>query len=431
MSGLKGEIFVSDTLKTLFVSYIFYYPVVMSLVWILGGLCFYWRRERHTPQTPPPLSRYPLVSVFIPAHNEEDCIAEAVQSIFSQHYPKLEVIVINDASTDRTQEILDGLMKDYPDLRVLHLQKNMGKAHGLNLALAISHGEIIVTLDADSMLDEHAVEWAVWHFNTFPRVGAVTGNPRVRNRTTLLAKIQTAEYSSVIGLIKRAQRLMGKVMTVSGVVAAWRRSAVVHAGLWDTKAITDDIEMTWRLETKFWDVRYETNMLCWMLVPESLSGLWKQRCRWAQGGVEVMRRHYDVWKDWRQRRIWPIYVDYFLGTCWAYAFTIYLCAWLVMALCQLFTAGPAVLADLLGTSPFWGWNGAIVAVICLLQLFTSLCIDSRYEPGLWRLMIWVVWYPLAYWAFNSFATVAATPRGLFRNMDKAATWASPDRGLRS
>lgn len=192
------------------------------------------------------------------------------------------------------------------DLRVLHLQKNMGKAHGLNLALAISHGEIIVTLDADSMLDEHAVEWAVWHFNTFPRVGAVTGNPRVRNRTTLLAKIQTAEYSSVIGLIKRAQRLMGKVMTVSGVVAAWRRSAVVHAGLWDTKAITDDIEMTWRLETKFWDVRYETNMLCWMLVPESLSGLWKQRCRWAQGGVEVMRRHYDVWKDWRQRRIWPI-----------------------------------------------------------------------------------------------------------------------------
>lgn len=312
------------------------------------------------------------------------------------------------------------------DLRDLHLQKNMGKAHGINLALAISHGEIIVTLDADSMLDEHAVEWAVWHFNIFPRVGAVTGNPRVRNRTTLLAKIQTAEYSSVIGLIKRAQRLMGKVMTVSGVVAAWRRSAVVHAGLWDTKAITDDIEMTWRLETKFWDVRYETNMLCWMLVPESLSGLWKQRCRWAQGGVEVMRRHYDVWKDWRQRRIWPIYVDYFLGTCWAYAFTIYLCAWLVMALCQLFTAGPAVLADLLGTSPFWGWNGAIVAAICLLQLFTSLCIDSRYEPGLWRLMIWVAWYPLAYWAFNSFATVAATPRGLFRNMDKAATWASPD-----
>ena len=143
--------------------------------------------------------------------------------------------------------------------------QNMGKAPGLNLALAMSHGEIIVTLDVDSMLDERAIEWAVWHFITFPRVGAVTGNPRVRNRSTLLAKIQTAEYSSVIGLIKRVQRLMGKVMTVSGVVAAWRRSAIIHVGLWNTVAITDDIEMTWKLETYFWDIRYEPNMICWML----------------------------------------------------------------------------------------------------------------------------------------------------------------------
>jgi len=259
-------------MKNLFFNYIFYYPIVMSIVWMLGALCFYWRRERNKPKTPPPLSRTPLVSVFIPAHNEETTIAESVHSIYQSRYQNLEVIVINDASTDRTQEILDGLQQQYPKLRVLQLHKNQGKAQGLNLALAISHGEVIMTLDADSMLDENAISWAVWHFITFPRVGAVTGNPRVRNRSTLLARLQTADYCSVIGLIKRAQRLFGKVMTVSGVVAAWRRTAIIHAGLWDTHAITDDIEMTWRLETKFWDIRYETNMLCWMLVPDAGAG---------------------------------------------------------------------------------------------------------------------------------------------------------------
>lgn len=299
----------------------------MSLVWLFGGICFYVRRERHISQEPPSLKRHPLVSVLIPAHNEEETIADAVHSIFSNHYDNLEVIVINDASTDGTEAVLQELLQEYPRLRLLHLRKNMGKAHGLNLALAMSHGEIIVTLDADSMLDERAIEWAVWHFITFPRVGAVTGNPRVRNRSTLLAKIQTAEYSSVIGLIKRAQRLMGKVMTVSGVVAAWRRSAIIHVGLWDTVAITDDIEMTWKMETHFWDIRYEPNMICWMLVPESIRGLWKQRKRWAQGGIEVIRRHYRVWTDWRQRRIWPIYIDYLLGAFWAYAFCLCLLIW--------------------------------------------------------------------------------------------------------
>lgn len=418
-------------METLLVSWIFYYPIIMSMVWVLGGLCFYWRRERHTPKEPPPLKRTPLVSVLIPAHNEEACIADSVRSIFANRYQHLEVIVINDASTDRTQEILESLLPEFPALRILHLKKNMGKAHGLNLAFGISHGEVIMTLDADSMLDERAIEWAVWHFITFPRVGAVTGNPRVRNRTTLLAKLQTAEYSSVIGLIKRAQRLFGKVMTVSGVVAAWRRSAIIHAGLWDTKAITDDIEMTWRLETKFWDIRYETNMLCWMLVPETVKGLWKQRRRWAQGGVEVIRRHWRVWRDWRQRRIWPIYLDYFLGTCWAYAFFSYLVYEIVRAIFILATTGnlTAFFAGL--ASPFWGWNGAIVALVCLIQLFVSVTIDGRYEPKLWHLLFWLPWYPLAYWMLNSLATVVATPTGLFRDMNRAATWVSPDRGIQS
>ncbi|SHK85794.1 biofilm PGA synthesis N-glycosyltransferase PgaC [Selenomonas ruminantium] len=410
--------------------FVFYYPVIMSLVWMVGGIYFFWRREKGKDKNPPKLDRMPLVSVFIPAHNEERDIADAVDSIFANHYKNLEVIVINDASTDNTQGVLESLMGQYPGLKVLRMEKNLGKANGLNLAFAMSHGDIIVTLDADSMLDEHAIEWAVWHFNHYPRVGAVTGNPKVRNRTSLLAKIQTAEYASVIGLIKRTQRIIGKVMTVSGVVAAWRRTAIINAGLWDNTAITDDIEMTWRMETKFWDVRYEPNMVCWMLVPETLKGIWVQRKRWAQGGIEVIRTHLDVWRQWRERRIWPVYLDYFLGIFWAYAFVICALLWVARLFFDVTGSGYGAMLPDLG-NPLISWRGSVISMVCLLQFLVSILLDSRYDKKLPGIYFWVVWYPVVYWIFNALAAVVATPVALKRDMTTTAVWVSPDRGMKA
>ena len=409
--------------------FVFYYPLIMSILWMIGGICFYLRWEKGREETAPKLDRYPLVSVLIPAHNEERDIADAVHSIFANRYRQLEVIVINDASTDGTQEVLEGLTEEYPKLRILKLEKNLGKANGLNLALAMSHGEIILTLDADSMLDEHAIEWAVWHFNNFPRVGAVTGNPRVRNRTSLLAKIQTAEYSSVIGLIKRTQRILGKVMTVSGVVAAWRRTAIINAGLWSNNAITDDIEMTWKMETRFWDVRYEPKMVCWMLVPETLKGIWNQRKRWAQGGVEVMRTHVDVWRSWKERRIWPVYAEYFLGMFWSYSFLFCTMLWSVMLLMEYMGISYAVYLPDIG-NPLINWKGSVISLVCLIQFAVSIFIDGHYDRTLMKNYFWVVWYPVVYWIFNALAAVSAAPAGLKRDMSTMAVWASPDRGIK-
>ena len=219
----------------------------------------------------------------------------------------------------------------------------------------MSKGEIVVTVDADCMLDARALHWMAWHFTNFPRVGALTGNPRVRNRTTLLAQIQTAEYARVIGLIKRTQRVLGKVLTVSGVIAAWRRQALLDVGLWSNDMITDDIDMTWKMEKRFWDVRYETKAIGWMLVPETFWGLWRQRCRWAQGGVEVIRRHRNVWSDWRQRRIWPLYIDYVLSIIWAHIFLICMLFW---GYGQL--SGDWFFIAQLG-NPVALWNGSIIA----------------------------------------------------------------------
>ena len=292
----------------------FYYPLIMSLIWIIGGLFFYIRIETSVSRFPV-LMEVPSISVLIPAHNEAPYIREAVQAVMASQYPDLDVLLIDDMSSEETPSLIEDLCREYPNVRGLFLGKHTGKAGGLNRAFLASRGEIIVTIDADCIIDQQTLYWIAWNFNNSPRAGAVTGNPHVRNRTTLLAQIQAAEYTSVIGLIKRAQRVLGKLLTVSGVIAAFRREALIDVGLWSQDMITEDIDITWKLEKRFWDVRYETNAVGWILVPETFKGLWKQRLRWAQGGIEALRRHWRVWLDWRQRRIWPVYIDYILAIC--------------------------------------------------------------------------------------------------------------------
>ena len=174
--------------------------------------------------------------------------------------------------------------RQHQQIRIIHLERNCGKANALNVGAIASNNEILVCIDGDAMLDEYAVASLVKHFIYSPRVGAVTGNPRVRNRSTLLGKIQVGEFSSIIGLIKRAQRIYGRVFTISGVVTAFRKSALQRIGFWRSDTTTDDIDVSWRLQLDHWDIRYEPNALCWILMPETYRGLWKQRLRWAVGG---------------------------------------------------------------------------------------------------------------------------------------------------
>ena len=88
----------------------------------------------------------------------------------------------------------------------------------------------------------------------YPHVGAVTGNPRIRTRSTLIGRIQVGEFSSIIGLIKRTQRIYGRVFTVSGVIAAFRRRALADVGYWSPDMITEDIDISWKLQLRHWDI---------------------------------------------------------------------------------------------------------------------------------------------------------------------------------
>lgn len=398
------------------------YPLFMAYLWMLGGVYYYFHWEgggKLKVDKPPELDSYPGVSVIVPAHNESYAIVETIESLMMQNYPDFEIIVVNDGSSDNTAEIVDEYA-ERGEIRVIHLATNQGKAAAMRVATLASRHEILVCIDGDAVLDANALVWLARHFES-PRVGAVTGNPRIRTRSTLLGKLQVGEFSSIVGLIKRAQRIYGRVFTVSGVVAAFRKTALYRVGFWDLNKLTDDIDISWRLQMDHWSVRFESNALCWILMPETLRGLWRQRLRWAQGGVEVTLQHTRGLLQWRRRHMWPVLGEFVLSIVWSYTMLILGVSLIVAQIIDV----PA-LPDLREWLPSWG--GALIGVTCLIQFAVSLVIDSHYEKGLSKFYFWIIWYPIAYWFINVTTSIVALPRALFRRRGRRAIWVSPDRG---
>ena len=405
----------------------FYYPLFMAYLWMTGAVYYFFYRERiekRPVNDPPKLEETPGVTFIVPCHNEGDNIRDTIVGLLKQDYPDFEIIAINDASTDNTADVLRDLSEVTDQIRVIHFDSNQGKALGLRAGALAAKNEILVCIDGDAILDRNATRWLVWHFVTGPRVGAVTGNPRVRNSTTLLGKIQVGEFSSIIGLIKRAQRIYGRIFTVSGVVAAFRRSALHSVGYWNLDIVTEDIDISWQLQLNHWDVRYEPNALCYILMPETLKGLWRQRLRWAQGGIEVFLRHFRELLTWRSRRMWMVGVELIVSTFWAYVMGFTFVVWFL----GIFVELPPPLNV---TTVLPGWSGVILGATCLLQFGISLVIDSRYESNtLGRYYFWMIWYPMLYWMIHAAASIVAVPKALWKRRGSRAVWVSPDRGIR-
>lgn len=402
------------------------YPIVMSIVWMVGGIHHYIRRERHARaiEDPPPFDA-PPITVLIPCHNEGENIHETIRSVAEQRYPgPIEIIAIDDGSTDDTFDRLSALTNIYPALRVIRLTSNQGKATALWVGTLASVSEYLVCIDGDAILDEYAAHWLVWHLVTGSRVGAVTGNPRIRNRATLLGKLQVGEFSSVIGLVKRAQRAYGRIFTVSGVVAAFRKTAIHEVGYWSTTILTDDIDITWRLQNNHWDVRFEPRALCSILMPETFRGLWRQRLRWAMGGAQTVREHTRGILSWKRRRMWGVLFEVVVSAIWCYSIVFLT---LMLGIGLLAPMPDALNVDLQGPS----WITVMLGTVCMTQFAVSLMIDRKYERHPARLIFWMIWYPLAYWFIMLATNVVAVARVyLTPKPHRQATWVSPDRGLR-
>lgn len=406
-------------------AYVFFYPVLMSMVWMVGGISFFLRYERRPHRIvhqPPARDDYPLIAVLVPCFNEEAHVEETIEALMELQYPNFEVIAINDGSKDRTGDLLNALAASFPKLRVIHQLQNQGKAVGLNTAALMTRAEILLGIDGDARLDPYCLHWLIRHFDD-PEVAAVTGNPRVRNRSTLLGRIQVGEFSSIVGLIKRAQRSVGLIFTVSGVITAFRRSALHGVGYWSPEKLTEDVDISWKLQLAGWEIHFEPRALCWILMPETLGGLWKQRLRWSMGGTQVLLDYWPQLLKFKNFRLLPLFIEYSMSMLWA-------CLFALLAVYRLLDL--LIYKIDLQSAPILllGWAGLLIGTTCLLQMMLSLLLDRPYDRGLLKNYFWMIWYPIIYWVITAATAVVAIPKVFVRENGKRARWISPDRGIK-
>lgn len=414
---------LSTDIPTLLFGFVFYYPFFMAWLWMLGGLIYFVVYERHDDFTHPDFTQAetPRISIIVPCYNEEPNVREVIAHLQNLNYPNYEVLAVNDGSHDRTGEILNELVEQYPSLMAIHQDKNQGKAVGLNTAAQLATGDFILCMDGDALLDPNALHFLVSHFIDNPHMAAVTGNPRIRNRTSLLGRMQVGEFSSTVGLIKRCQQVFGRLFTVSGVIALFRKSALEEVGYWSVDMLTEDIDISWKLQTHGWEIRYEPRALTWILTPETLVGLYRQRLRWSKGGVQTVFKYFPAMFTPRNRMMLPLFCEYVVSIFWAYCMAF---AFVLMFADFFF---PLPIKWQISVVPVW--NGMVLGVTCLLQLLVSCLIDRRYDRGIMKCYLWTIWYPLMFWLINVVTSLVAVPSVLLRRQGARAVWVSPDRGI--
>lgn len=386
------------------------YPLVTGVMWTLTSLIFYSRNERE-PLTPLPDDELPFVSVIVAAYCEETVIERTLAALLALDYPRYEIVVVDDGSTDRTVEILAPYAAD-GRIRLLEKRQNEGKAMALNDAIPIARGDIVTIVDADIQPGPDTLRHLVGHFR-HGRVAAVAGNPQVTNTSSLLAKLQATEFASIVSVLRRAQRVWGRILTVSGAVCAFRKSAIVDVGLFDPEMATEDIALTWKLQRKFYDVRYEPRAVVAMQVPETLGGLYRQRKRWATGLAQVLRRNASMLGDWRTRRLWPVFGEAVLSVAWAY---------LAVGMIGFWILSYCVGLQPLGANPVPNFWGMVIATVALVQLATGVWLDNHYNRRVGRFYLWAAMYPLFYWMLMLGITVIATPGALFGRRGHTSHW---------
>ncbi|MEU9113594.1 bifunctional polysaccharide deacetylase/glycosyltransferase family 2 protein [Streptomyces sp. NPDC048483] len=227
------------------------------------------------------------VTVLVPAYNEEAGIESTVRSLLASTHRYLQIIVIDDGSTDRTADIATRIGD--PRVEVVR-QANAGKAAALNTGLAHARHDIVVMVDADTVFETDAVQRLIQPL-AHPAVGAVSGNTKVGNRRRLLGRWQHLEYVFGFNLDRRMFEVLECMPTVPGAIGAFRRDALMGVGGVSEDTLAEDTDLTMALWQAGWRVVYEENAIAWTEVPTSLRQLWRQRYRWCYGTLQAMWKH--------------------------------------------------------------------------------------------------------------------------------------------
>ena len=304
------------------------------------------------------------MTIVVPAYNEEKTIAPAVRSLALSRHP-VEVLVVDDASDDRTVEVVKGLK--LRNVRIIRVPPG-GKAKALNTGVALSRNDLVVMVDADTVVDPDSVGRLVQPFAD-PTVGAVAGNVKVANRTGLIGSWQHIEYVIGFNLDRRLYDTFDCIPTIPGALGGFRRSALTDAGGLSTDTLAEDTDLTIAIHRAGWQVVYEEDAKAYTEAPGSIGQLWKQRYRWSYGTMQALWKHrraiWDKGGFGRGRLPFIVLFSVILPLCaplidlmaiYGFLFLdrwVTLAGWLAMLVIQTLTAILAFRLDRESLRPLW------------------------------------------------------------------------------
>ena len=233
-----------------------------------------------------------LVSVLIPCFNEEKVIVGSVARILESSWKRIEVIVLDDGSSDNTSAEVERAYAGEPRVTLMRFP-NGGKALALNRGLVVAKGDVVVALDADTLFPTDTIGRLVRWFAD-PEVGAVAGNALVGNRLNLITRWQALEYVTAQNLERRALAALGAVTVVPGAVGAWRRSALKQLHGFPGDTLAEDQDLTIAVQRAGWRVEFDPSARAYTEAPDSLKGLLKQRFRWSFGTLQCIWKHREA-----------------------------------------------------------------------------------------------------------------------------------------
>ncbi|GGG43360.1 hypothetical protein GCM10011374_02160 [Kocuria dechangensis] len=265
---------------------------LMSLLYVVLAVIGA-RRQKRRQWREVPDDELPLVSVVLPVFNEEPVVGRTLAALRASDYPNLEVIAVDDGSTDWTLQIMEDFAREWPRLRVIS-QPNGGKSVASNHGIMAARGEIVVTLDGDTLFEPQTVRMLARHFYDHDGgrpVGAVAGHVKVGNRRGVLPMWQSLEYISGICVTRMAEGVVGAISIVPGACAAWRRDALKQAGGYSHDTMAEDADLTMSLQKLGYAVVQENRAVAWTEAPVTVKGLAKQRLRWTYGNLQALWKH--------------------------------------------------------------------------------------------------------------------------------------------
>lgn len=302
--------------------------ISLFLIWIMlfyhaflmiGGYFHSLRYQKFKKEFNIRPENYPKVSILIPAHNEEIVIEDTIRSMIRLDYPreKLEVIVINDNSSDQTGPIIDKYAMEYPFIRAVHTKPphaGKGKSGALNQGLKHSNGEIIAVYDADNTPEPEAIRNLALGLTADQKAGAIVGKFRVVNANkNLLTRLINIETLTFQWLAQAGRWFWFKMTTIPGTNFAIRRSILEKLGGWDEKALSEDTELSIRVYNLGYYIRFFPEAITWEQEPENIRVWWRQRTRWARGNEYVILKYLFQIHKLKHKKV-VIDIFYFLFT---------------------------------------------------------------------------------------------------------------------